>query len=112
MVTTPSEGLWGSPLAVDLTLHPPRLAAAECGDDAADVTHPTSAIAPIAAGEGPLGKYVATLDTVERARTEVAVRDAYEAGRPSEVLCERLVGLPGYRFLTRRPAQLLADAGA
>ena len=38
--------------------------------------------APIAAGEGPLGKYVATLDTVERARTEVAMRDAYEAGRP------------------------------
>ena len=54
------------------------------GDDAADVTHPTSAIAPIAAGEGPLGKYVATLDTVERARTEVAVRDAYEAGRPDD----------------------------
>ena len=38
--------------------------------------------APIAAGEGPLGKYVATLDTAERARTDVAVRDAYEAGRP------------------------------
>ena len=38
--------------------------------------------APIAAGEGPLGKYVATLDTAVRARTEAAVRDAYEAGRP------------------------------
>jgi ubiquinone/menaquinone biosynthesis C-methylase UbiE len=38
--------------------------------------------APIAAGEGPLGKYVATLDAVERARTDAAVRDAYEAGQP------------------------------
>jgi SAM-dependent methyltransferase len=38
--------------------------------------------APIAAGEGPLGKYVAALDTAERARTDAAVRDAYEAGRP------------------------------
>jgi hypothetical protein len=38
--------------------------------------------APIAAGEGPLGKYVSTLDSVERARTSAAVRDAYEAGRP------------------------------
>ena len=38
--------------------------------------------APIAAGEGPLGKYVATLDTAERTRTDAAVRDAYEAGRP------------------------------
>ncbi len=38
--------------------------------------------APIAAGEGPLGKYVATLDATERARTDAAVRDAYEAGRP------------------------------
>jgi ubiquinone/menaquinone biosynthesis C-methylase UbiE len=37
---------------------------------------------PIAAGEGPLGKYMATLDTPERARTDAAVRDAYEAGRP------------------------------
>ena len=36
----------------------------------------------IAAGEGPLGKYVAGLDTAERARTEIAVRGAYEAGRP------------------------------
>ena len=38
--------------------------------------------APIAAGEGPLGKYVATLDAAERLRTDAAVRDAYEAGRP------------------------------
>jgi SAM-dependent methyltransferase len=38
--------------------------------------------APIAAGEGPLGKYMATLDAVERTRTSDAVRDAYEAGRP------------------------------
>ncbi|SDR42772.1 Methyltransferase domain-containing protein [Rhizobiales bacterium GAS191] len=37
--------------------------------------------APIAAGEGPLGKYVATLDAAARARTDAAVRDAYEAGR-------------------------------
>ncbi len=38
--------------------------------------------APIAAGEGPLGKYVATLDADERARADAAVRDAYEAGQP------------------------------
>lgn len=38
--------------------------------------------APIAAGEGPLGKYVAPLDAAERARTDAAVRDAYEAGQP------------------------------
>lgn len=38
--------------------------------------------APIGAGEGPLGKYVATLDAEERSRTSAAVRDAYEAGRP------------------------------
>jgi ubiquinone/menaquinone biosynthesis C-methylase UbiE len=37
---------------------------------------------PVAAGEGPLGKYVATLDAAERARTDAAVRDAYEGGRP------------------------------
>jgi SAM-dependent methyltransferase len=36
--------------------------------------------APIGAGEGPLGKYIATLDAAERARTEAAMRDAYEAG--------------------------------
>lgn len=38
--------------------------------------------APIAAGEGPLGKYVAALDAAERVRVDAAVRDAYEAGRP------------------------------
>jgi ubiquinone/menaquinone biosynthesis C-methylase UbiE len=38
--------------------------------------------APIAAGEGPLGKFIATLDAAERARVDAAVRDAYEAGRP------------------------------
>jgi ubiquinone/menaquinone biosynthesis C-methylase UbiE len=38
--------------------------------------------APIAAGEGPLGKYVSSLNAAERARTDAAVRDAYEAGRP------------------------------
>lgn len=37
--------------------------------------------APIAAGEGPLGKYVAILDAAERERTNAAVRNAYEAGR-------------------------------
>jgi ubiquinone/menaquinone biosynthesis C-methylase UbiE len=38
--------------------------------------------APIAAGEGPLGKYVTTLSAAERERTDAAVRDAFEAGRP------------------------------
>jgi len=38
--------------------------------------------APIAAGEGPLGKYMTTLDAAERRRTDAAVRDAYEAGQP------------------------------
>jgi ubiquinone/menaquinone biosynthesis C-methylase UbiE len=38
--------------------------------------------APIAAGEGALGKYVVTLDAAERTRTNAAVRDAYEAGQP------------------------------
>lgn len=38
--------------------------------------------APIAAGEGPLGQYVATLDETERMRIGAAVRDAYQAGRP------------------------------
>ena len=37
---------------------------------------------PIAAGEGPLGKYMTTLDDAERARTDAAMRDAYEAHRP------------------------------
>ncbi len=35
---------------------------------------------PIAAGEGPLGKYVAGLDGGLRERLAAAVRDAYEAG--------------------------------
>ncbi|MBZ9762525.1 class I SAM-dependent methyltransferase [Mesorhizobium sp. CA8] len=38
--------------------------------------------APIGAGEGPLGKYMTTLDAAERERVEAAVRDAYQAGRP------------------------------
>lgn len=38
--------------------------------------------APIAAGEGPLGKFMVTLDAAERAQIDAAVRDAYEAGRP------------------------------
>jgi ubiquinone/menaquinone biosynthesis C-methylase UbiE len=38
--------------------------------------------APIDAGEGPLGRYMATLDKGERERVGAAVRDAYEAGRP------------------------------
>ncbi|WP_432286410.1 class I SAM-dependent methyltransferase [Aminobacter sp. BA135] len=38
--------------------------------------------APIGAGEGPIGKFVATLDQADKARAEAAARDAYEAGRP------------------------------
>ena len=38
--------------------------------------------APISAGEGPLGKYILNLDASERERTELAIRDAYQAGRP------------------------------
>jgi ubiquinone/menaquinone biosynthesis C-methylase UbiE len=37
---------------------------------------------PIAAGEGPLGRYVAGLDTARRSRADEAVRAAYEAGQP------------------------------
>lgn len=37
---------------------------------------------PIAAGEGPLGKYVTSLDASMRARADEAVRAAYESGRP------------------------------
>jgi ubiquinone/menaquinone biosynthesis C-methylase UbiE len=37
---------------------------------------------PIAAGEGPLGKYVAGLDPARRARADEAVKAAYEAGQP------------------------------
>jgi ubiquinone/menaquinone biosynthesis C-methylase UbiE len=36
---------------------------------------------PIAAGEGPLGKYIAALDRHRRAQVDEAVRAAYEAGR-------------------------------
>jgi len=38
--------------------------------------------APIAAGEGPIGKYVAGLDKSRRATADEAVRSAYEAGQP------------------------------
>ncbi|NUS18659.1 MAG: class I SAM-dependent methyltransferase [Mesorhizobium sp.] len=38
--------------------------------------------APIGAGEGPIGKYMTTLDAAEQERVEAAVRDAYQAGRP------------------------------
>ena len=38
--------------------------------------------APIAAGEGPLGKFAASLDAAEKLRIGAAVRDAYQAGRP------------------------------
>ena len=37
---------------------------------------------PIAAGEGPLGKYVAGLDPARKAKADEAVRAAYEAGQP------------------------------
>jgi ubiquinone/menaquinone biosynthesis C-methylase UbiE len=37
---------------------------------------------PIAAGEGPLGNYVAGLDPARRARADEAVKAAYEAGQP------------------------------
>jgi SAM-dependent methyltransferase len=36
---------------------------------------------PIAAGEGPLGKYAAGLDPARRVEAEKAVRGAYEAGQ-------------------------------
>lgn len=38
--------------------------------------------APIASGEGPLGKFILSLDPKERERIDAAVRDAYQAGRP------------------------------
>ncbi|MFW8605080.1 class I SAM-dependent methyltransferase [Rhizobium beringeri] len=38
---------------------------------------------PIAAGEGPLGKYVAGLDSAKRKAVDAAVRAAYEAGEPN-----------------------------
>lgn len=37
--------------------------------------------APIAAGEGPLGKFMTALSPSERVRVDAAMRDAYEAGR-------------------------------
>lgn len=37
---------------------------------------------PIAAGEGPLGKYVAALGLAHRAEIDAVVRAAYEAGQP------------------------------
>jgi hypothetical protein len=37
---------------------------------------------PIAAGEGPLGKYVASLGPARRAKADQAVRAAYEGGQP------------------------------
>lgn len=37
--------------------------------------------APIAAGEGPLGKYVASLDSTARLMADKAVRAAYECGK-------------------------------
>jgi ubiquinone/menaquinone biosynthesis C-methylase UbiE len=37
---------------------------------------------PIAAGEGPLGQYIAALDEGEGERTTAAVRDAYLTGQP------------------------------
>ena len=37
---------------------------------------------PIAAGEGPLGKYVSSLGPPERAETDAAMRAAYEGGQP------------------------------
>jgi hypothetical protein len=37
---------------------------------------------PIAAGEGPLGKYVSALDQPRRALADKTVRAAYEAGQP------------------------------
>jgi SAM-dependent methyltransferase len=38
--------------------------------------------APIDAGEGPLGKFMSTLGASDRALTDAAVRDAYQAGQP------------------------------
>jgi SAM-dependent methyltransferase len=37
--------------------------------------------APIAAGEGPLGRFMMTLDATQRTQTDTAVREAYEAGK-------------------------------
>jgi ubiquinone/menaquinone biosynthesis C-methylase UbiE len=37
---------------------------------------------PIAAGEGPLGKYISALDAGERVAVDAAVKAAYEGGKP------------------------------
>jgi SAM-dependent methyltransferase len=37
---------------------------------------------PMAAGEGPFGKFLSSLDAPDRARAEAAVREAYQAGQP------------------------------
>lgn len=37
---------------------------------------------PIAAGEGPLGKYIGELDATQRAKIDAAVKAAYHAGQP------------------------------
>jgi SAM-dependent methyltransferase len=37
---------------------------------------------PVAAGEGPFGKFMSSLDASDRAHTEAAVRNAYQAGQP------------------------------
>ncbi len=37
---------------------------------------------PIAAGEGPIGKYIGTLDAGQRAKIDAAVKAAYQAGQP------------------------------
>ena len=37
---------------------------------------------PISAGEGPLGKYVGSLDAGRRTKLDAAIRAAYEAGQP------------------------------
>ncbi|MEZ2128794.1 MULTISPECIES: class I SAM-dependent methyltransferase [unclassified Sinorhizobium] len=74
-------------------MQPGEMKRAFVGEGLADVTETQLMIrmdyqnfddywAPIAAGEGPLGQYMAALDAAERARIDAAVRDAYEAGRP------------------------------
>ncbi|MEI2299667.1 class I SAM-dependent methyltransferase [Ensifer sp. MJa1] len=37
---------------------------------------------PISAGEGPLGKYIGALDAAQRAKTDAAVKAAYQSGQP------------------------------
>jgi ubiquinone/menaquinone biosynthesis C-methylase UbiE len=38
--------------------------------------------APISSGEGPLGKYIASLDATTRGKADTLVRAAYESGQP------------------------------